>query len=140
VTVNENVPSGLIFMSMTGSGWACVGTSCSRSDALSGGSSYPPITVTVNVSAFASSPQVNAVSVSGGNSATANATDSTQISCTYQLTGNGAYSSSSASGAIAIGGLSACGWTASTAASWIHFTSAITGSGNGQITYTIDAN
>jgi uncharacterized repeat protein (TIGR01451 family) len=79
VTVTEAVPTGLTLVSMTGTGWTCAGSVCTRSDALSGGASYPSITVTVNVLANASSPQVNQVSVSGGGSATANASDSTTI-------------------------------------------------------------
>ena len=46
---------------------------------MAAGSSYPAITVTVNVAANAASPQVNSVSVSGGGSATANGNDSTTI-------------------------------------------------------------
>ena len=79
VTVTETPPSGETLVSMSGSGWSCSGTTCTRSDALAGGSSYPSITVTVNVSAGASSPQVNSVSVSGGGSASAGAMDSTTI-------------------------------------------------------------
>jgi hypothetical protein len=52
---------------------------CTRSDVLNAGSSYSAITVTVNVASGASSPQVNQVSVSGGGSSTANASDSTTI-------------------------------------------------------------
>jgi uncharacterized repeat protein (TIGR01451 family) len=81
VTVTETVPSGLTLASMAGTGWTCPsgGITCTRSDALAGGASYPPITVTVNVPANAASPQVNAVSVSGGGSASASASDSTII-------------------------------------------------------------
>jgi uncharacterized repeat protein (TIGR01451 family) len=79
VTVTETVPSGLTFVSMSGTGWACSSNTCTRSDVLNPGSSYPAITVTVNVAANATSPQVNAVSVSGGGSAMASATDSTTI-------------------------------------------------------------
>ncbi len=73
VTVAETLPSGFAPGSpfMAGSGWTCPGAgganTCDRSDVLTGGSSYPAITVTVNVSAIATSPQVNQVSVSGGN-------------------------------------------------------------------------
>jgi uncharacterized repeat protein (TIGR01451 family) len=93
VTVTEAVPSGLTLVSMAGTGWTCTGTTCTRSDALAAGSSYPPITVTVNVSATATSPQTNHVSVSGGESATANGSDSTTIlvpvlSITKTHTGN----------------------------------------------------
>ena len=82
VTVTETPPSGLTLVSMAGQGWTCPGTAannCTRTDALSGGASYPPITVTVNVAANAGSPQVNSVNVSGGGSATASTTDSTVI-------------------------------------------------------------
>ena len=79
VTVTENSPAGLTLVSMNGSGWNCGTNSCTRSDALSGGASYPVITVTVNVAANATSPQVNQVSVSGGGSATATASDSTVV-------------------------------------------------------------
>ncbi|HYA64930.1 MAG TPA: DUF2341 domain-containing protein, partial [Candidatus Sulfotelmatobacter sp.] len=79
VTVTETPPSGLTLLSMAGTGWTCTANSCTRSDVLDGGGSYPAITVTVNVAANASSPQVNQVSVSGGGTATASATDSTTI-------------------------------------------------------------
>ena len=52
---------------------------CTRSDALSGGSSYPAITVTVNVSPAAPSQLTNAVSVSGGGGNIAGAEDLTIV-------------------------------------------------------------
>ena len=79
VTVTETLPSGLSLVSMAGTGWTCSAASCSRSDVLSAGASYPAITVTVNVASNATSPQVNQVSVSGGGSASATANDSTTI-------------------------------------------------------------
>jgi uncharacterized repeat protein (TIGR01451 family) len=79
VTVTDTLPAGLSFGSMAGSGWSCTAPTCTRSDALLGGASYPPITVTVNVAGNATSPQNNQVSVSGGGSATANGSDSTAI-------------------------------------------------------------
>ncbi len=79
VTVTETQPSGLMLVSMAGMGWTCATNTCTRSDVLNRGGSYPAITVTVNVAANATSPQVNQVSVSGGGSATASATDSTTI-------------------------------------------------------------
>jgi hypothetical protein len=83
VTVSESIPSGLTLVSMAGTGWSCTNSACTRSDALSGGASFPPITVTVNVASNASSPQLNQVSVSGGGSASASATDSTVVTVTY---------------------------------------------------------
>ncbi len=87
VTVTETMPSGLTLVSMGGTGWTCsVIPTCTRTDVLIPGGSYPQITVTVNVGGSATSPQVNAVSVSGGGSATANGTDSTVITPTVGVT------------------------------------------------------
>ena len=93
VTVNDNVPAGLTLISMAGTGWTCVSTACTRSDALASGASYPAIIATVNVTSTATSPQVNAVSVSGGGSVTANASDPTTVlpstsPCANTSTGN----------------------------------------------------
>ena len=79
VTVTDTLPSGLVLVSMAGTGWACSSNHCSRGDVLSPGASFTPITVTVNVVANASSPQVNQVSVSGGGSGNVNANDPTTI-------------------------------------------------------------
>jgi len=79
VTVSEQIPSGMTLVSMSGSGWSCQSSQCTRKDALGAGSSYPAITVTVNVSTNATSPQVNSVAVSGGGSVSASASDSTVI-------------------------------------------------------------
>ena len=81
VTVTETVPSGMTLVSMAGTDWTCPtgGTTCTRSDALDGGASYPPITVTVNVASDAPSALTNQVSVSGGRSSGANASDATNI-------------------------------------------------------------
>jgi hypothetical protein len=79
VTVNETIPSGLTLAAMAGAGWSCSGSSCTRSDVLAAGASYPAIAVTVNVMADAPAQVVNQVSVSGGGPATSNASDSTTI-------------------------------------------------------------
>ncbi len=140
VTVTETVPAGLTLVSMAGSGWACGGNACMRSDALAGGASYPAIAVTVNVGASAVSPQVNSVTVSGGGVASATATDSTNLSCTYQLSGNAVYGPLAASGAVTVTALASCGWTASVNVSWLHIAAALTGSGSAQLGYSVDAN
>jgi uncharacterized repeat protein (TIGR01451 family) len=68
VTVMDTLPAGLTATAMSGSGWSCtLGTlTCTRSDALSGGSSYPAITLTVNVAANAPSSFTNTATVAGG--------------------------------------------------------------------------
>jgi uncharacterized protein (TIGR03437 family) len=81
VTATETVPSGMTLVSMAGTGWTCPsgGNTCTRSDALEGGSSYPAIAVTVNVASNAASQATNQVTVSGGGSASASASDATTI-------------------------------------------------------------
>jgi choice-of-anchor C domain-containing protein len=82
VTVVDSVPAGLTATALTGTGWGCVlGTlTCTRSDALAAGASYPVLTLTVNVSASAPPSVVNAATVSGGGSASSvTANDSTVI-------------------------------------------------------------
>jgi len=51
VTVSDTLPAGLTGSAIGGDGWSCtlVPLVCQRSDALGAGSSYPDITVTVNV-------------------------------------------------------------------------------------------
>jgi uncharacterized repeat protein (TIGR01451 family) len=78
VTVTEAPPTGLTVTAMAGTGWTCI-TSCTRNDALAGGESYPPITVTVNVATNAPSSLTNQVEVSGGGSAPATGSDTVMI-------------------------------------------------------------
>src|ERR1035437_1426300 len=79
VTVTETIPAGLTLVSMAGDGWTCKGISCTRSDALASGVSYPAITVTVNVASNAASSVTNQVGVSGGTAAAATTSDLTTI-------------------------------------------------------------
>ena len=61
VTMHDTLPAGLTATAISGSGWTCtLGTlTCTRSDALTAGASYPAITVTVNVANNASSGSQN---------------------------------------------------------------------------------
>jgi subtilase family serine protease len=86
VTVSENAPVGLTLVSMAGSGWSCGGSACTRSDVLNPGSSYPAITVTVNVASNAPSQLTNQVTVSGGGSVSATASDVTRIATQVSTT------------------------------------------------------
>jgi uncharacterized repeat protein (TIGR01451 family) len=79
LTVTDTVPTGLTLVTMAGGGWNCSSNTCTRSDVLNPGFVYPPITVTVNVAANAPPQVTNQVSVSGGGSATAKASDVTTI-------------------------------------------------------------
>ena len=55
VTVTDTLPSGLTATGLSGTGWTCTlaTLSCTRSNALAAGASYPAITLTVNVSSTA---------------------------------------------------------------------------------------
>lgn len=68
VTVVDTLPSGLSAAAMGGTGWTCTlaTVTCTRADVLAAGQSYPPITLTVNVSAGASFTVTNGAAVSGG--------------------------------------------------------------------------
>jgi uncharacterized repeat protein (TIGR01451 family) len=71
VAVTDTLPTGLTATAISGTGWTCptlAPLTCTRGDVLgSGGASYPPITLTVNVAANAPMPTVtNVVAVSGG--------------------------------------------------------------------------
>ena len=85
MTVTETPPPGLTVTALSGNGWACTvatGT-CTRSDALASGASYPPITVRTSVaSGVAAGVVTNTAVVSGGgdsNTTNNTATDPTII-------------------------------------------------------------
>jgi uncharacterized repeat protein (TIGR01451 family) len=69
VTVTQALPAGLSPASIGGTGWDCTGTTCTRSDSLAGGASYPLIDLAVNVSPTAVGREFDVVTVSGGGSA-----------------------------------------------------------------------
>jgi hypothetical protein len=85
VTVTESVSPGLTLTGMSGSGWSCSAPTCSRSDALAGGASYPPITVSTYVASNADPFQVNSAAVSGGNSAAGSVFDATEVMTTVNF-------------------------------------------------------
>ena len=84
VTVSDTLPASLTPTAFAGSGWSCTlaPLSCTRSNALGAGLSYPAITLTVNVSASAPASVTNTATVGGGGeTATSNdtANDPTSI-------------------------------------------------------------
>lgn len=68
VTVTDSLPPSLTVTDMSGPGWNCTPAtlSCTRSDPLAAGASYPSITLTVDVAASAPSSVTNTANVSGG--------------------------------------------------------------------------
>ncbi len=95
VTVVDTLPNvthPLTAVSMVGAGWACnVGTlTCTRSDVLQPGSSYPPITLTVNVPVDITANVTNMATVSGGGDPNSHtASDPTHIGPKLQMNPNG---------------------------------------------------
>ncbi len=84
VTVTDTLPGDLTATALSGTGWtvAANNLSATRSDALAAGSSYPALTLTVNVSSTAAASVTNTATVSGGgetNTANDGASDPTSI-------------------------------------------------------------
>ena len=71
ITLSESPPVGMSINSMSGNGWAynASNQTCSRSDALAPGESYPPITVEVSFNSDANTELTNTASISGGGDA-----------------------------------------------------------------------
>ncbi len=68
VSVTDMPPSDLVPSAIYGPGWNCVlaTLTCTRSDVLNPGASYPPITLIVDIALTATSPLVNEAVVAGG--------------------------------------------------------------------------
>jgi uncharacterized delta-60 repeat protein/uncharacterized repeat protein (TIGR01451 family) len=82
VTVHDTLPTGLTAASLDGTGWSCTLSTltCTRSDVLPAGSSYPDITLKADVSCTAPSQGTNtATATGGGDTATRTANDPTRI-------------------------------------------------------------
>jgi hypothetical protein len=84
VTLSDTLPAGLTATAITGTGWTCSlsSLSCTRSDALAVSSSYPPVTVTVDVASNAGANLTNTAAVSGGgdpNATNDSASDATTV-------------------------------------------------------------
>jgi uncharacterized repeat protein (TIGR01451 family) len=82
VTVYDTLPDGLRADSISGTGWNCtlINITCTRNDVLAAGSSYPPITLKIDVSCAAPRDVTNiATAIGGGDTASHIAADSTKI-------------------------------------------------------------
>jgi uncharacterized repeat protein (TIGR01451 family) len=84
IIVNDTLPAGLTATDLSGTNWNCTLSplQCTRGDVLFAGTSFEPITLTVNVAANAASSVTNTATVSGGaesNTANDSASDVTQI-------------------------------------------------------------
>lgn len=91
VTMNDSLPNGLTATALDGGpNWNCTLSplQCTRGDVLVAGTSFEPITLTVNVAANAPSSVTNTATVSGGgetNTSNNSASDPTQITAALQM-------------------------------------------------------
>jgi uncharacterized repeat protein (TIGR01451 family) len=83
VTLTDTLPPKLTAAAMSGTGWSCTlaTLTCTRTDALAPGATYPLVTLTVNVAADAPASVTNTATVAGST-----ATDPTTISQPAHLT------------------------------------------------------
>jgi peptidoglycan/xylan/chitin deacetylase (PgdA/CDA1 family) len=80
VTVVDAMPPGLTATAASGSGWTCVGVTCTRTDVLAPHAAYPPITITVAVATEAPATIVNTAAFTGhGGSWTSDASDTIPV-------------------------------------------------------------
>jgi hypothetical protein len=98
-----NVNNTLVPTAMTGTGWTCTlaTLTCTRSDSLALGASYPPITLTVTVPQNIQANVVNSATVSGGNDLNSHtANDPTHIGPPIQMSPEGSNNAQVVAGGI----------------------------------------
>ncbi len=81
VNLVDRLPNGLTATDISGDGWSCTLSTlfCTRSDGLAVGATFPPVTVTVNVSSDAPASVTNSATASGGGSRWSTAKDVTNV-------------------------------------------------------------
>jgi sugar lactone lactonase YvrE len=144
-TVTEELPSSLTLVSMTGTGWACTGASCTLSTPpLPPWASYPPITVTVNVSSVIPPILVNQAKVSyfpdmnAGTAVISSASDPTIVADALAVN---SLTVGPAMGTGSVDLLGGFAWTAASGAAWLHLAAGSTsGTGGQTVIFSYDAN
>ncbi len=105
ITVNDILPAGLALQSISGSGWNCTPSqvSCTRTDSLAPGASYPLVNVSASYGS-PSAPQVQnaAVVAGGGNPGPTVAADITNLPPAVAILGLWPNSAPAGSGALTI--------------------------------------
>ncbi|MGA2069016.1 MAG: SdrD B-like domain-containing protein, partial [Thermoguttaceae bacterium] len=88
VSLADTLPTGLTATALSGTGWTVElsALTATRSDALAGGASYPPLTLTVSVAGNAPASVTNTVTVSGGGEVNT-ANDTASDTATVQVPG-----------------------------------------------------
>lgn len=91
VTITDTLPAGLIPTALSGPGWNCIAPTgpCTRSDLLAAGSSYPIISLTVNVTVDAPALITPTAMVSGGGEANVTNDSASDPTTVIAVTPNG---------------------------------------------------
>ncbi len=83
ITVTDTLPTGLSYVSATGTGWVCGAVAqlvtCTSSTVIAATSAGNPITLTVAVAANAASPLVNTATATGGGDPTVRSDDDSTV-------------------------------------------------------------
>jgi uncharacterized repeat protein (TIGR01451 family) len=149
VTVTSTLPSVFTATAISGSGWTCVVAtlSCTRSDVLADKTTFPPITIQLNVATNAPASVISTASVSGGGDS--NLADNTPseiagIASPPSLTlfpssATVAYREDTYKIEVRADSPDQQ-WQASTAYPWIRLSSASSGRGSGTLSYTVTPN
>jgi len=144
VAVKEYLPGGLTLTSMNGLGWTCVVDTCSRSDSLGSGGSYPPITITADVHSDAQFSEPDYAISSGGGSLAVEGFDTLiilQTNCTFSISApSDLHNAGGGAGSVRVTAPDGCSWTATSNAAWLTVTSGASGSGIGTVSYASSAN
>ncbi len=140
VTVTQTLSSNLTFQSMSGTGWSCTANSCTRSDALNAGASYPAITVNMGVSVNALSQETGATRVTGTfvGAELDETFDVTSSSCMYSLgSPTGAAGGAGGTGSVNVTATAGCTWSALSNVPWLAIASGSPATGNGTVNYSV---
>jgi hypothetical protein len=94
MTVTDTLNSAFTYAGFSGTGWSCSATgqtvNCTNDSAVANGSSYPQLTINVNVASTATGPVTNQVSASGaGAASTSSNTDTVTIDVPPAITSAG---------------------------------------------------
>ena len=148
VTVEVGAPG---FVDLSGTGWSCTGSLCTRTDSLPTGGLYPPLTVVLTLMASAGQTTAVGAVISGGGSAAGVFQERVSIlpavtSCTYSIAASRTNFDSGGSNGESISIVSplGCEWEFDTYSDWVTIAnnrySNLNGGGNGAVFFNVAEN
>jgi hypothetical protein len=153
ITVYDSPPGWSSIYTIDGSGWTCGPTPpltfprmCTRSDGLGGGSTFPPIFVSMDVN-VSGPTSANDAQVSGGGAPPAHTSDVFGVlpvpqNCTASIAPSSVDLNSplAATGTFSVVAPDGCSWFVTQVPSWLRFTSRTVGTGSGSLSYVVAVN